>query len=63
MKYFVLKPAGTTLHALACREAMRTYADFIEEEIPELAEDLREWADYEELYNQNEQRLASIGEL
>lgn len=48
MKYFVLKPAGTTLHALACREAMRTYANIIEEEIPELADDLKEWIRFEE---------------
>lgn len=53
MKYFVLKPAGTSLHALACREAMRTYADIIEEDIPELAEDLREWVDYEQALRDN----------
>lgn len=47
MKYFVLKPAGDTQYHSASRKAMRTYADAIREENPELARDLREWADHE----------------
>lgn len=47
MKYFVLKPAGTSPHAAASRRAMRVYADEISDTLPELALDLREWADRE----------------
>jgi hypothetical protein len=56
LKYFVLKPAGDTLHAQACREAMRTYAYIMKDEIPELYHDLIEWADYEELARDDRMR-------
>jgi len=42
-KYFVLKPEGSDVYARASRAAMRKYADFIEEDDPSLAEDLRAW--------------------
>lgn len=44
MKYFVLKPAGDSRYAAASRKAMMAYAQHIEEENPDLASDLREWA-------------------
>lgn len=44
MKYFVLKPNGNDAYARASRMAMRTYAHFIENENPELARDLMDWA-------------------
>jgi hypothetical protein len=44
MKYFVLKPKGTDIYAYASRMAMRTYANIIIEENPELANDLLDWA-------------------
>jgi len=45
MKYFVLNPRGSTLYSQASREAMLTYADYIEGENEELANDLRYWVD------------------
>jgi hypothetical protein len=48
MKYFVLNPTKKDAHGHASRQAMRTYADCIEKENPELAEDLRQWASNEE---------------
>lgn len=48
MKYFVLKPAGNDRYAAASRKAMRAYATFIAEENPELAAELRNWADHEQ---------------
>lgn len=56
LKYFVLKPEGTNLHAQACREAMRTYACIIEQENPLFAQEIIEWVDHEELKNQYEQQ-------
>lgn len=47
LKYFVLKPAGSGAHAAASRAALRRYADLIEALEPELARDLRMWADRE----------------
>lgn len=47
MKYFVLKPAGNDEYAKASRAAMRQYARMIEWVNPELANDLRKWADSE----------------
>jgi len=43
MKYFVLKPMGSSPYSLASREAMRTYADNIEPYNSALAQDLRDW--------------------
>lgn len=47
MKYFVLKPSGDDKYAEASRKAMRAYSNHIQNENPELAEDLRKWADSE----------------
>ena len=45
MKYFVLKPKGNDVYALASREAMRTYATVLEEAQIDLslANSLKEW--------------------
>jgi hypothetical protein len=59
LKYFVLKPAGTTLHAYACREAMRVYANVIEQENPVFAKEIMEWVDHEELKNQYEENVGN----
>lgn len=48
LKYFVLKPAGNTMHGAACRAAMRTYATVIENANAALANELREWTLREE---------------
>ena len=42
-KYFVLKPKGDNLHAVASRKAMISYANTIEPEDSELATQLRQW--------------------
>lgn len=47
MKYFVLKPRGEDIYAAASRKAMRAYARLIQNENPELARELIEWADAE----------------
>lgn len=47
MKYFVLKPAGDDVHARASRKAMRAYAGVIVNENPDLARELRDWAEQE----------------
>jgi hypothetical protein len=47
LKYFVLKPGGTSPHAMASREAMFRYAECIEDHDPELAQQLCDWADME----------------
>ena len=47
MKYFVLKPKGEDAYADASRRAMRAYARRIHRENPELADQLRDWADSE----------------
>jgi hypothetical protein len=47
MKYFVLKPRGTDLHAKASRRAMRSYAALIAYENADFAKELRDWADKE----------------
>ena len=54
MKYFVLKPKGNDEYAKASRGAMRQYARLIEQVNPELANDLREWADKENPEFKNE---------
>lgn len=43
MKYFVLKPRGTDIYARASRRAMLVYAEMIEEENQDFAQDLRDW--------------------
>jgi hypothetical protein len=47
MKYFVLKPKGTDVFAVASRNAMREYANTIWEDAPEFASAVRAWADKE----------------
>lgn len=47
LKYFVLKPKGDNTYAEASRKALRAYANHIYKDNPELAEDLRAWADKE----------------
>jgi len=49
MKYFVLKPHGDDRYATASRGAMRRYADLIVQENPKLADELRVWAEREQL--------------
>jgi hypothetical protein len=49
MKYFVLKPKGDDLYARASRAAMRQYAKLIQEDNATLANELREWADKEQI--------------
>jgi len=62
MKYFVLKPSGNDKYAEASRKAMRAYAMTIQNENPELAEDLRKWSDKEmektESYKKSAAKLA-----
>ena len=48
MKYFVLKPKGKDMYAIASRAALRAYARIIERENKQMAVDLREWADRED---------------
>lgn len=53
LKYFVLKPRSgdsgdSRAHAAASREAMRAYANAIDDYDLSLAAQLREWADREE---------------
>ena len=47
MRYFVLKPKGDDVHAIASRNAMRAYANYIHFSNPKLASDLEAWADRE----------------
>lgn len=47
MKYFVLKPGGTSKYAQASRRALHSFASFIRTENPLLAEELLEWAKLE----------------
>lgn len=49
MKYFVLKPRGDDRYAAASRKAMRAYAKHIEPANEQLAKELRDWADKEQL--------------
>ena len=54
LKYFVLKPAGTSMHAHASRIAMDAYADIIKGVDMDLARALRTWARRETLKAQGE---------
>jgi len=47
MKYFVLKPQGDDIYALASRLAIDTYALAVEDVDPKLAKELRAWVDLE----------------
>ena len=48
MKYFVLKPRGGNIYAKASRAALKAYADTVAGDNPELARDLKDWADKEQ---------------
>jgi hypothetical protein len=48
MKYFVLRPKGTDLHAKASRAAMRQYAKVMAEENAQLAVEVLAWATNEQ---------------
>jgi len=47
LKYFVLKPKGNDIYAVASRRAMEAYAYCIENKNPQLAKDLRKWTQRE----------------
>jgi hypothetical protein len=47
LKYFVLKPGGDDIYAMASRAAMTTYAQVIEHANLKMANDLRDWANRE----------------
>jgi hypothetical protein len=49
MKYFVLKPRGTDKYAVASRNAMMAYADSIYPFDRELAVELINWVNVEEI--------------
>lgn len=49
MKYFVLKPAGSDIYAAASRKAMRAYATHIRDANREFSDELRSWADKEQV--------------
>lgn len=49
LKYFVLKPEGSDIYAKASREALSAYAEVVSEHNPELADDLVNWVEEEEL--------------
>lgn len=55
MKYFVLKPKGDDKYAEASRKAMRAYATHIQQENPELCDELRAWADSESIALQDKE--------
>ena len=48
MKYFVLKPAGSDIYAIASRKAMTAYAESISSENPQFSNDLLAWVRHEE---------------
>jgi len=49
MKYFVLKPRGNDIYALASRKAMMVYSQAILKENHQLAIDLAGWVEKEAL--------------
>jgi hypothetical protein len=53
MKYFILNPSKDDSYGNASRMAMHAYADAIEAANPQLAKELREWAqrEYDRLLN------------
>jgi hypothetical protein len=63
MKYFVLKPHGSDAYAKASRAAMREYATLIYGENPDLARDLRDWADREQFKATSSSRSTRIGQV
>jgi hypothetical protein len=63
MKYFILKPKGTDAFAKASRAAMRVYAKHMIEVDHDLADELRMWADREQIatLDQDEPATDSAG--
>lgn len=49
MRYFILKPKGNSIHAVASRNAMLEYADAIFDTDKEMARELQEWVRKERL--------------
>lgn len=49
MKYFVLKPRGDDIYAVASRKAIQTYAKVIENTNPKFAKDLYNWIGQEHI--------------
>jgi len=49
MKYFVLKPEGKDTYARASRAAMRMYSNVIRHENMQFSDELRAWADREQI--------------
>ncbi len=60
MKYFVLKPRGEDIYAVASRRAMNLYAATVEKENPALAEELRKWVTDEWVKTEGAQKLGQI---
>ena len=48
MKYFVLKPSGTDIYAMASREAMLAYAGVVRHEDEALADRIEQWVSIEQ---------------
>lgn len=62
MKYFVLKPKGEDVFAIASRRAMREYARTIQNENSDFSRELREWADNEWAQTEKAKMLLATGE-
>jgi hypothetical protein len=62
MKYFVLKPKGTDAFARASRRAMLAYADTVECEDKDLAQQLRRWVNVEHLLALPPEAIQGLGE-
>lgn len=60
LKYFVLKPKGLDIHAMASRAALKTYAMILQAEDPKMALEMRNWAN-NEMEIANAQREKSEG--
>ena len=57
LKYFVLKPKGNDIYAVASRKAMQTYAKIIESVNPEFANDLYSWIGREHIDAEEEKEV------
>ena len=62
MRYFVLKPSGSTAYNIASRKAMREYSKAIADENPELAIDLEKWIAEEDLKHYTRLSLCTKGD-
>lgn len=61
LKYFVLKPEGTSSYARASRVAMRVFASEIEQDNLQLAADVKQWVYLEERKIVKESTHEAIG--